>query len=76
MLPRNSALLESISHQNAGCRIGSFIPAARDDFRLLARGVPMREWNLVVAPVVVVIYFIVFPAQFNALISWAEYYVR
>jgi hypothetical protein len=36
----------------------------------------MREWNLVVAPVAVIIYFTVFPAQFNALIMWAERFVR
>jgi hypothetical protein len=31
----------------------------------------MREWNLVMAPVAVILYFIVYPAQFSALIAWA-----
>jgi hypothetical protein len=36
----------------------------------------MREWNLIAAPVLAVGYFLVFPDQFNALIVWAEQFVR
>ncbi len=31
----------------------------------------MREWNLVLAPVVLIVYFTLFPDQFSALVSWA-----
>jgi hypothetical protein len=31
----------------------------------------MREWNLVLAPVVLIVYFTLFPDQLSALISWA-----
>jgi hypothetical protein len=31
----------------------------------------MREWNLVVAPVVLIIYFTLFPDQLRALVTWA-----
>jgi len=36
----------------------------------------MREWNLVLAPVIVIFYFIAFPAQFSALILWAGRFVH
>jgi hypothetical protein len=35
----------------------------------------MREWNLVIAPVALIVYFIAFPAQFSALIAWAQRFV-
>jgi hypothetical protein len=35
----------------------------------------MREWNLVMAPVVVIIYFLIFPGQFSALLTWAQQFV-
>jgi hypothetical protein len=31
----------------------------------------MREWLLVLAPVAVVIYFVIYPDQFAALVHWA-----
>jgi len=36
----------------------------------------MREWGLVVAPVAVVAYFLVFPSHFGALMGWAIEFVR
>jgi hypothetical protein len=32
----------------------------------------MREWYLALAPVAAIVYFIFFPAQFHALVAWAE----
>jgi len=31
----------------------------------------MRDWVLPVAPIALVVYFIVFPDQFSALLGWA-----
>ena len=36
----------------------------------------MREWLLVLAPVAVVGYFIMFPDQYGAFVYWAERLVR
>lgn len=36
----------------------------------------MREWYLPMAPVAAIIYFTAFPAQFNALIAWAQQMIR
>ena len=36
----------------------------------------MREWKMVVAPVVAILNFVVFQDQFVALIGWAERFVR
>lgn len=36
----------------------------------------MREWFYVLAPVLIVAYFIVFPDQYYAAIVWAERFVR
>jgi hypothetical protein len=30
----------------------------------------MRDWLLVLVPLVIVVYFAVFPDQFHALVSW------
>jgi len=35
----------------------------------------MREWYLPLAPVAAIIYFLVFPDQFSALIAWATRFV-
>jgi hypothetical protein len=36
----------------------------------LAGVMPMRDWVLIVAPLAVVMYFLVFPSHFTALIAW------
>ena len=36
----------------------------------------MREWLLVLAPVAVIGYFIMFPDQYAAAVVWAERFVR
>jgi hypothetical protein len=36
----------------------------------------MREWLLVLAPVAVVIYFVIYPDQFAALLHWANNFMR
>jgi hypothetical protein len=36
----------------------------------------MREWYLVLVPVVAIVYFTLFPDQFSALIAWAANYVH
>jgi hypothetical protein len=36
----------------------------------------MREWNLALAPVAAILYFIFYPDQLNALIAWGEQFVR
>ena len=37
---------------------------------------PMRDLIFMLAPVVLVIYFVVYPDQFNALLGWAGQYVH
>lgn len=37
---------------------------------------PMRDWFLPVAPIAVVVYFVVFPDQFNTLLDWAAALMR
>jgi hypothetical protein len=34
---------------------------------------PMRDWLLLLAPVVLVLYFLVYPDQFSAFMSWASH---
>jgi len=36
----------------------------------------MREWYLVFLPVVIIVYFVVFPEQFGELVAWAMQWVR
>jgi hypothetical protein len=36
----------------------------------------MREWLYVLAPVLVVAYFMIFPDQYAAVVVWAERFVR
>ena len=36
----------------------------------------MREWMLVLIPVALIVYFIVYPDQFTALMAWAMQWVR
>jgi hypothetical protein len=36
----------------------------------------MRDWYIVVAPVAVVVYFLVFPDQLSWLMDWAMQFVR
>jgi hypothetical protein len=36
----------------------------------------MRDWSLVLAPIVFAAYFMLFPEQFGALITWATELVR
>lgn len=36
----------------------------------------MREWNLVIAPVAALVYFLVFPNHFSALIAWAARFLH
>ncbi len=35
----------------------------------------MRDWLLLLAPIVLVIYFLAYPDQFSALMSWASHLV-
>jgi hypothetical protein len=35
----------------------------------------MRDWLLLLAPVIVVVYFLVFPGQFDAFMSWAQHLI-
>ncbi len=36
----------------------------------------MREWSLVLAPFVLVVYFVIRPDQFGALMTWAERFLH
>ena len=36
----------------------------------------MRDWVLIVTPVVIVAYFLVYPDQFNAFVAWAQSIIR
>jgi len=36
----------------------------------------MRDWILVLIPVAIIVYFIVYPDQFSALMAWAMQWVR
>jgi hypothetical protein len=36
----------------------------------------MRDWMLPLAPVIAVAYFMVFPDQFGALVTWAQNFAR
>jgi hypothetical protein len=36
----------------------------------------MREWLFVLAPVALVIYFVMYPAKFNGMIQWIVNFVR
>jgi hypothetical protein len=36
----------------------------------------MRDWFLPLAPVATIIYFIAFPDQFSALITWAGRFIQ
>jgi hypothetical protein len=37
---------------------------------------PMRDSMFMLAPVALVIYFLIYPDQFNAFLSWAGQYLR
>lgn len=37
---------------------------------------PMRDLIFMLAPVALIIYFVVFPDQFGALLGWAGHYVH
>jgi hypothetical protein len=37
---------------------------------------PMRDLIFMLAPVALIVYFVVFPDQFGALLDWAGHYVR
>lgn len=41
-----------------------------------AREMPMRDFIFMLAPVALIIYFVVYPDQFNALLGWAGQYVH
>ncbi len=36
----------------------------------------MRDWILPLTPVIAAAYFMVFPEQFGALVTWAQAFVR
>ncbi len=36
----------------------------------------MREWNLLLAPIATVIYFVIFPQHLGLLVSWAGRFIH
>jgi hypothetical protein len=36
----------------------------------------MRDWLLMLAPIGLIVYFLMYPDQFSALVDWAEQFIR
>lgn len=51
-------------------RLGRFERMMRRDAGNLWGVMPMRDWVLILAPLAVVMYFLLFPSHFTALIKW------
>jgi hypothetical protein len=36
---------------------------------------PMRDWLLLLAPIALIVYFLAYPDQFSAFVSWASHLI-